>query len=269
MIAQSSVAFLSGGSVVFGFGDRWASRVRALDGIDFLIDPGERVAIVGPNGSGKSTLLNVFSGRVDLNEGQLFIGGRDVGKSAYESRARTVALVTQRTEESFSLELSVLENLLVAATKSEKVSSWRRFRPALSSRVETIFEGIGSALAEKKHSRAHELSGGQRQFLALAMALAQRPRLILLDEHTAALDPRNRAAVVDATRRLAEDGYGRSLIMVTHRVGEAIELDGRIVVMNHGRIVNEYQRGERCSAAKLEEELQTLRRVEYEVDETG
>jgi len=211
-----------------------AERV-ALRGIDLAVAPGDFAVVIGDNGAGKSTLLNAVAGDFAVETGAVLIDGRDVTGLPAHRRARWVARVFQDPALGAAGAMSIEENLAVAARRGCR----RRFRAALGregrARDRTLLARFGLGLEERLRTRVDLLSGGQRQALALAMAVVRRPDVLLLDEHTAALDPRTAGLVMDATVAVVGDA-GLTTLMVTHNMQHAIRFGNRLLMMRQGRI---------------------------------
>lgn len=213
-----------------------ASEVRALDTIDLELERGTFTAVVGTNGSGKSSLLNAIAGSLPLAGGRVHLDGQEVTHWTEERRARLIGRVFQNPFTGTASDLSVAENLALAAGRGEP----RLLRPALRrDRREAIREkvaGLGMGLEARLHTRMGLLSGGQRQALTVLMATMVRPILLLLDEHTAALDPRSAEQVIRLTQGAIQRG-GLTTLMVTHSMSQAVQLGDRVLVMHRGKVV--------------------------------
>lgn len=207
----------------------------ATDGVTLSIAPGEFVAVIGGNGAGKSTLLNLVSGAISADAGSIVIDGRDVTRLREDERAVAVARVFQDPMIGTAPLLSVEENLAL----SEMRAKGRGWRQALTGvrrqRYRDVLAALGLGLEARLGALAGTLSGGQRQALALAMATLEAPRVLLLDEHTAALDPRTSATVMEATARLVA-AKQLTTLMVTHNMEHALAYGSRIVMMASGRV---------------------------------
>lgn len=224
---------LRGARKVFHAGT--ADERVALDDISLELADGAFAVVIGSNGSGKSTLLNVIAGQLALDSGTLAIDATDVTRWPQHRRAALVARVLQDPMLGTLPTLTVAENLALAQMRA----SGRGLRPALNARRRQRFaqllEAYGLGLEARLDARAGLLSGGQRQVLALAMAVIEAPRLLLLDEHTAALDPRTAELVMQATLR-AVTGARLTTLMVTHNMQHAIRYGDRLLMMDAGRI---------------------------------
>jgi putative ABC transport system ATP-binding protein len=199
------------------------------------LSPGHAV-VIGSNGAGKSTLLGAVAGAVTLDRGTIRIGEADVTSLPVHRRARYVARVFQDPSVGTMPTLTVEENLRLAARRGLR----RSFAPALSRAAREAgraqLAGFGLGLEMRMDTPARLLSGGQRQCLALAMAIVPRPEVLLLDEHTAALDPRTAQTVMAATLAVVADA-GLTTLMVTHNMQHALDTGSRLLMMNAGRIV--------------------------------
>jgi putative ABC transport system ATP-binding protein len=213
-----------------------ASEKIAIAGVDLRVADGEFVIVIGGNGAGKSTLLNLLGGAVQPDEGRIEIDAADVTRMAEHARARMVARVFQDPMAGTAPALTIEENMTLALLRARG----RTLRRALTRPRRTLFRDTLARLRLGLESRLETpvgiLSGGQRQALALAMATLYPPQLLLLDEHTAALDPRTSELVMEATTSLVSAGRLTTL-MVTHNMEHALAHGSRIVMMDGGRIV--------------------------------
>jgi putative ABC transport system ATP-binding protein len=210
----------------------------ALDNVSLSLDEGDFAVIIGGNGAGKSTFLNSVAGEVSVDEGRLSIAGRDVTALPTHRRAGLVARVFQDPLAGSAGSMTIEENMALAARRG--LTSRLRF--ALDGkRRETYREMLrvfGLGLENRLTHKVELLSGGQRQSLALAMAIVTTPRLLLLDEHCAALDPKTADTVMQATLAAVEN-QRLTALMVTHNMQHAIDYGNRLVMMMDGRIVFE------------------------------
>ena len=208
----------------------------ALRNVDFALEDGEFAVVIGSNGAGKSTLLNALAGEVPIDSGAILIDGRDVGKQPVYRRAKLISRVFQDPMLGTAPELSIEENLAVAARrgrrKTFRLGLNRRNREYFRERISVLGLGLENRLSEKVRS----LSGGQRQSLTLIMAALLAPRLMLLDEHTSALDPRAAELVLKLTSDVVT-GEAITTLMVTHNMQHALCLGTRLFMMHEGGIV--------------------------------
>jgi len=207
----------------------------ATDGVTLTISPGEFVVVIGGNGAGKSTLLNLIAGAVLPDHGSITLAGRDVTHLAPHRRAGLVTRVFQDPMIGTAAAMTIEENLALAERRGKP----HRARPLLTSarraRYRDALHALGLGLEDRLSTRVSLLSGGQRQALSLLMAVVSEPQLLLLDEHTAALDPRTAQRVMDATLH-AVAAHKLTTLMVTHNMRHAIATGNRLLMMDAGRI---------------------------------
>lgn len=215
-----------------------ANERVALTGVSLNLAQGDFVTIIGSNGAGKSTLLNTVSGRLRPDEGQVLIDGTDVTTTPEHKRARLVGRVFQDPLAGTAPNLTIEENLSLAYLRGKP----RGLGRALTNERRDIFteqlKSLDLGLENRLTHKVGLLSGGQRQALSLLMAGFTHPKVMLLDEHTAALDPDRAALVTDLTHNIVEEG-GLTTLMVTHNMEQALKLGNRLVMMHEGQIVYE------------------------------
>ena len=217
---------------------------RALTNLSLAVGNGEFCCVIGSNGAGKSTLLSAIAGDVPPEAGRIWLSGRDVTRLSAEKRSRLVARVFQDPLAGSCAALSIGDNLALAAKRGGR----RGFRPALSRRrlaivTERVAE-LGIGLEHRLRQPMGSLSGGQRQALALVMATLAPSSIVLLDEHTAALDPANAEFVLDLTATLARR-FDLTVLMVTHSMRQALNVGTRTVMLHEGEIVFDIRDPER------------------------
>ncbi len=217
------------------FNSRQIDEKLALDGLDLSLEKGAFAVVIGSNGAGKSTLLNALAGSVTPDSGRIVIAGEDVTRLPVHLRARRVARVFQDAMLGTAAGMTVAENMLLADLRGQP----RRLRPGLDrQRLERYRERLsllGLGLEDRLDTRIDLLSGGQRQAVSLIMAVSSAPDLLLLDEHTAALDPKTAALVMQATVK-AIGATRLTTLMVTHNMQHAIDHGDRIVMLDAGRV---------------------------------
>lgn len=211
--------------------------VVAIDALDLVIEPGQTVALIGSNGAGKSTLLALLMGALFPDAGRLEIDGRDWAGLASWQRAGRVAMVRQNPEANVLGGLTIAENFALALHGPRRALRLRRLPMAEVRRTaaEALAE-FGMGLEARLDQSSATLSGGQRQAIAVAMAAVRKPGLLLLDEHTAALDPKRARVIAEATTRIARQ-HGMTTVMVTHDLGHAMREADRVLMMHRGRVV--------------------------------
>ena len=209
---------------------------KALSGVELTLDEGDFVTVIGSNGAGKSTLLNAVSGRLAVDSGRIEIAGSAVNKLGEHKRARYVGRVFQDPLAGTAPNLTIEENLSLALRRGKR----RGFGRSLNAKRRTHFREelatLELGLEDRMTAKVGLLSGGQRQALSLLMAGFTAPKIMLLDEHTAALDPQRAELVSTLTEKIVAQG-GLTTLMVTHNMEQAIRLGNRLVMMHEGRIV--------------------------------
>ncbi len=207
----------------------------ALDGVSLDLPDGCFAVVIGSNGAGKSTLLNALSGSIMLDEGSIAVDGADVTRWSQLRRASLVARVVQDPMQGTFPELSIEENLALAEMRAKGRSLAAALTGERRKRHAAVLARLGMGLEARMGARVALLSGGQRQALALAMAVLEAPRLLLLDEHAASLDPRTAEAVMQATLA-AVSTAALTTLMVTHNMQHAIRYGDRLIMLDAGRV---------------------------------
>lgn len=219
-------------------------RVPALCGVDLLIPTGQFVTVIGTNGSGKSTLLNAVAGTFMPDAGAIRIAGIDVTRQPEYKRAALIGRVFQDPFKGTCPSMSVAENLRMAELRGER----RGLRIGLSrsalERYHALLKGLGMRLEGRLQASMGTLSGGQRQAVTLLMSTLRRPQLLLLDEHTAALDPRAAEQIIRITNEVVREHHLTTL-MVTHSMEQALEQGDRTIMMHRGDVLADLSGGER------------------------
>ena len=208
---------------------------RALDGVSLTLNDGESVAVIGGNGAGKSTLLNAVAGVWSVDEGSISIGGEDVTHLPEHKRARLIGRVFQDPMMGTAANMQIEENLALAARRGQRRSLRAGITKAERESYRELLRILDLGLEDRLTAKVGLLSGGQRQALTLLMATLQKPKLLLLDEHTAALDPKTANKVMEATRLIVNRDKLTTL-MITHNMRDAIEYADRLIMMYEGRI---------------------------------
>lgn len=208
----------------------------ALNDLSLTLREGDFVTVIGGNGAGKSTMLNAVAGTFAVDEGQILIAGRDVTHLSEHKRAAFIGRVFQDPMMGTAPTMQIEENLALAARRGQRRGlSWgvtRREREAYREKLKTL--GLG--LEDRMTAKVGLLSGGQRQALTLLMASLKRPELLLLDEHTAALDPATAEKVLELSDRIVAENHLTAL-MITHNMRDAITHGNRLIMMNAGRVI--------------------------------
>ncbi len=208
----------------------------ALDGLSLELAEGDFVTVIGGNGAGKSTLLNALAGVWAVDSGRIYIDGIDVTKTSEHRRAKYLGRVFQDPMMGTAATMGIDENLALAARRGE----FRGLGPGITSRERAryreLLAELDLGLETRLSSKVGLLSGGQRQAVTLLMASLKRPKLLLLDEHTAALDPKTAAKVLETTEQIVKKD-NLTTIMITHNMKDAIAHGNRLIMMNSGRII--------------------------------
>jgi putative ABC transport system ATP-binding protein len=212
------------------------TRTTLFSGFNYRIEKGDFVSIVGSNGSGKTTLLNLVAGTVPCDNGSIYIMGKDVTKLKEFRRAKYIARVFQDPKLGTCPTMTVAENMAMAANKGRPYALKTCLKKKDIPKYKDMLAVLGMGLEDKTGVLAGQLSGGQRQALALLMASISKPDLLLLDEHTAALDPRTSANIMALTERIVMERRITTL-MVTHNLDYAISFGTRLTMMHAGHVL--------------------------------
>lgn len=208
----------------------------ALDGVDLKLNEGDFVTIIGGNGAGKSTTLNAIAGVWLVDQGKIIVDGVDITRLPEHKRATYLGRVFQDPMIGTAATMSIEENMAIAARRGQR----RGFGWGISKKEREEYKGklkqLGLGLEERLSSRVGLLSGGQRQAITLLMAALKKPKLLLLDEHTAALDPKTAAKVLEISDRIIAEN-GLTAMMVTHNMKDAIVHGNRLIMMHEGKVI--------------------------------
>ena len=208
----------------------------ALNGVNLNLNPGDFVTIIGGNGAGKSTTLNAIAGVWSVDEGKIIIDGVDITKLSEHKRALYLGRVFQDPMTGTAATMSIEENMAIAARRGERRGLGWGITKKERERYKEALKELDLGLEDRLSSKVGLLSGGQRQAITLLMASLKKPKLLLLDEHTAALDPGTAEKVLNLTRRIVEENQ-LTCLMITHNMQSAIDLGNRILMMDSGNIV--------------------------------
>ena len=216
------------------------NEVRALQGVSFAVKEGDFVVILGTNGSGKSTILNAIAGVFPVDEGSVVLHGKDITRWGEHQRARYIGRVFQNPFSGTAPGMSIQENLALAMKRGQKRGIGWGLPKSLIGDFKALVRPLNMGLEERLENPIGKLSGGQRQALTLLMATALKPALLLLDEHTAALDPKTAAKVIDLTQQVITKDKLTTL-MVTHSMQQAVNLGNRIIMMHQGKVAYDFR----------------------------
>lgn len=245
------------------------NEVRSLRGVSLELAAGSWTIIIGTNGSGKSTLLNAVAGTIPVDEGKIRLAGRDVTRWREYARASLIGRVFQNPFSGTSPSLTIEENISLAARRGRRRGLGWGLKDSLVARMRDEVGRLNMGLEDRLENAIGSLSGGQWQALTLLMATWLRPELLLLDEHTAALDPKSADLVIALTEQVVTRDKLTTL-MVTHSMHQAASLGDRLIMMHRGQIIHDFQGSEkrRLRPDDLLARFEDVRRAE-QLDESA
>ena len=217
---------------------------HALKNINLSINKGDFITIIGGNGAGKSTLFNAISGVFSLDSGNIIIDEKDISKTKENERARYISRVFQNPSDNTAPRMTVAENIALASKRGEK----RFFKTTKNKEnlkiYEELLKALNLGLENKLNTEMAVLSGGQRQSIALLMATIKEPQLLLLDEHTAALDPKTQKLIMTLSKEKVEE-KNITTLMITHNLQDALTYGNRMLLLHQGKIVRDFSQEEK------------------------
>ena len=217
---------------------------RALVNVNLTLDAGDFVTVIGGNGAGKSTLMNMIAGVYPIDSGVIELDGKDISLLSEPARAKYLGRVFQDPMMGTASDMQIIENLAMAKRRGKRRTlAWGVTKSEKDEYTERLAD-LGLGLEKRITTKVGLLSGGQRQALTLLMATLTEPKLLLLDEHTAALDPKTAAKVLDLTEQIVGEHHLTTL-MVTHNMNDAIRLGNRLIMMHEGRIIYDVKGAEK------------------------
>jgi len=221
------------------------NEVKALRGIDLTLEPGEFVTIIGSNGAGKSTMLNTVAGVFPPEQGKITIANTEVTKWPEHQRAKLIGRVFQDPLRGTAGAMTIEQNLAIAMLRGQR----RGLGSGVNKKDRAMFREelaqLGLGLENRPNAKVSLLSGGQRQSLTLLMATLTKPRVLLLDEHTAALDPATAEQIIQITKKLVHE-HQLTTMMVTHNMQQALAMGSRTLMMHQGQIILDFRGEERA-----------------------
>ena len=210
---------------------------HVLRGLDLDIEQGDFISVIGGNGAGKSTLMNSIAGVLSIDEGDILLEGQSIKKASVDERSKDISRVFQDPRMGTATNLSIEENMAIAYRRGKKRSF---FKKSITESERQIFKealvDLGLGLENRMKTDANFLSGGQRQALTLAMATLVRPKILLLDEHTAALDPATAEKVMDITKTIVQEN-NITTMMITHNLKQSLTTGTRTIMLDSGEII--------------------------------
>ena len=217
---------------------------KALTNISLHLEPGDFVTIIGGNGAGKSTLMNLIAGVYPIDCGTIFLDGVNISRQPEYKRAALMGRVFQDPMMGTAANMQIEENMALACRRGRRRGLGWGVTKEERERYHEELKRLGLGLEDRMTSKVGLLSGGQRQALTLLMATMQEPKLLLLDEHTAALDPKTARKVLELTQEIV-DGSHLTAMMVTHNLKDAISIGNRLIMMSEGRVIYDVRGGEK------------------------
>ena len=243
-------------------------RVQALDQVTLHVPGNQFVTVIGTNGSGKSTLLNAIAGQFLVDTGAIRIAGKDVTRQPEHERAKLIGRVFQDPYKGTCPGLTVAENLRLAVQRGQPRGIRQGLGRGEKQRYADLLARFGMGLENRLEAQAGTLSGGQRQAVTLLMATVSQPAILLLDEHTAALDPKAAEQIAFLTKEIVRE-QRLTTLMITHSMAQALALGDRTIMMHQGRIIADLEGAERrrARAQDLLDRFSALRHAELLDDE--
>lgn len=232
---------------------------RALDGVSLKLEDGDFCTVIGGNGAGKSTMLNAIAGVWPVDEGLIRIDGQDVSALPEHKRAPYLGRVFQDPRMGTVADMEIIENLAIAARRGQKRGLRWGVTKAERDRYREMLAELDLGLEDRMTTKVGLLSGGQRQAVTLLMATIKKPQVLLLDEHTAALDPKTAAKVLELSDKIIAE-HSLTALMVTHNMKDAIKHGNRLIMMNDGKIILDIS-GEEKKALTVKELLGKFEQV--------
>lgn len=226
------------------FGEGTINEKVAINDLSLELEEGDFVTVIGNNGAGKSTLMNLIAGVYNTDKGQILVDGKDVTKSSEHKRAKYIGRVFQDPLKGTAFDMTIEENLAIAACKAKPRGLQRGITKKDREYFKEQLKVLDMGLEEKMTQKVKLLSGGQRQALTLFMATMAEPKILLLDEHTAALDPLAASKILDLTEKFAQKS-NMCTLMITHNMKDALKYGNRTILMQDGKVVMDIKGEER------------------------
>jgi len=218
------------------FNENTINENKVFSDFSLTVNKGDFISIIGSNGAGKSTLLNIIAGTIECDEGQILLDGKDVTRDSEYKRAKEIGRVFQNPSLGIAPNMTILENLALADNKGKSYGLSFGVNKKRINYYKELLKEVDLGLEDKLYNKVTLLSGGQRQALTLLMAMMSKPKLLLLDEHTAALDPKTSIKIMDITEKIVKD-TGITTLMITHNLNHAIKSGNRLLMMHGGKVL--------------------------------
>ncbi|ADL53698.1 ABC transporter ATP-binding protein [Clostridium cellulovorans] len=219
-----------------GFNKGTVNEKNLFKDFNLEVKPGEFITIIGSDGAGKSTLLNIIAGAISPDQGEIVINKREIRKLAEYKSAKYIGRVFKDPYKGVSPNMTILENLSIAYNKRKVVNLTSGVSKRNIEYFKKVLSGVGLGLEDKLDTKVEMLSGGQRQALSLIMVVMSKPKLLLLDEHTAALDLKTSQTISEVTDKIVNENKITTM-MVTHNLNHAINMGDRLIMMHQGQVV--------------------------------
>lgn len=233
-----------------------------FDNFNLTIEDGQFVSVVGSNGSGKTSMLNIICGSIDTDEGQILVNGEDITRKKDFLRQRKIGRVYQDPAKGTCPSMTILENMSIADNKGNVFGLRRGVKKQRIEDYREMLRPLGLGLEDKMHTKVGSLSGGQRQALALLMSTMTPVEFMILDEHTAALDPKTAEIIMELTDKIVKEKKVTT-IMVTHNLRYAVEYGNRIIMMHEGKAILD-KAGEEKKNMQTEEIMKIFNEISVE-----
>ena len=209
---------------------------HVLKGLDLTVEEGDFISVIGGNGAGKSTLMNILAGGLQVDQGEILLEGKSIKQTSVRKRAKDIARVFQDPKMGTASRLTIEENMAIAKKRGAKRGLSWGVKEKDREEFKTALRELNIGLENRLKVDTQYLSGGQRQALTLVMAALVKPKLLLLDEHTAALDPKTSEMVMELTQKIVES-HDLTTLMITHDMNHAIAYGNRLIMLYQGKIV--------------------------------
>ncbi|NCC61274.1 MAG: ATP-binding cassette domain-containing protein [Verrucomicrobiae bacterium] len=244
-----------------------SAQKNVINNVSLKLGPNDFLTIIGSNGAGKTTLFNLISGSLPVSSGQILIKGKDVTNLPEYKRAAHIGRIFQDPLAGTASNMTLEDNMMITSKKGFKWP-WINLNKAMREKFRREVRCLNMGLEDRMKDNVSSLSGGQRQALTLLMTVMSKPDILMLDEHTAALDPRNAAVVMEQTARFISEGKLTTL-MITHNMSHAIEFGNRLVMMDGGKIIIDVggEEKKKLTKGQLIRMFMEIKKQEFENDE--